>query len=104
MAPLNEPCKPCREWREHYEMLFNITKHAQVQEAFLSLQVDDSGCFQLCVEDEGVGMPTTDLQEFSGMGLLSIHQRAQWLDGSLLIENRTPQGSTVCLTLPILAG
>lgn len=82
------------------EMLFNITKHAGVNTATVSLYENQNAQLRLCVEDRGVGIETQDLQNSSGLGLLSIRQRARWLGGSLNIEPLQPHGTRVVLELP----
>lgn len=54
----------------------------------------------LVVVDDGVGMIDCNPEKFSGIGLLSIRQRAEWLGGALEIERVVPQGTRITLKLP----
>ena len=82
------------------EMLFNIIKHAQTKHAELSLTLSENNHYLLKVEDYGIGISDHKIGSLSGLGLLSIRQRAQWLGGSLQIEKIDPQGTRILLKLP----
>mgnify|MGYP002621574716 FL=1 len=65
------------------ELINNALKHAQT--SFLKLEVKEDGDFYtLVVEDRGIGFDIDKVQ--GGLGLSSIRQRADFLNGSFHIE------------------
>lgn len=86
--------------RASSEMFFNITKHAQTNQATLSLALTEANQYRLVVADNGIGMSSLNPEITSGLGLQSIRQRARWLGGALEIEDVVPQGTRITLTLP----
>jgi len=81
------------------EMLFNVTKHAQVSQARLDLSYG-SGRLRLSVEDRGAGVVGDETQS-SGFGLFSIKERVELLGGQLAVESRLGKGTTVTVEIPI---
>ncbi len=87
------------------ELLFNVVKHAGVDEAFVKLSMPDHQ-LQATVEDRGRGMEPTALQRIDdkhegGFGLLSIRERMTMLGGSFDIQTEVGRGSRFTLTVPI---
>jgi signal transduction histidine kinase len=74
------------------ESLNNVAKHARASRVDVSLDVDDSG-ISLRVEDDGVGFDPTQIDR-DRLGLGSMHERIQFLGGSIAVESR-PGGPTV---------
>lgn len=81
------------------ELLQNIVKHAQAQEALLSI-VEQEGKIELIAEDNGRGMDTTS--PHSGIGLKNIQERIRYLKGSLELESN-PTGTTLTILIPLHA-
>lgn len=83
------------------ELLFNIVKHAQVDQAWVRVERVD-GRVRVTVEDHGVGF---DAQAIGGaasdsFGLLSVRERLEWLGGSMTIASAPGKGTCVTLTAP----
>lgn len=85
------------------ELLFNCSKHAQIQSATVTLlQYDDQLLIQ--VRDEGIGFnDSDDMQDQSQhakFGLYSIQERMQALGGSFKIDSAPGRGTRASITLP----
>ena len=89
-------------YRITQELLNNIIKHAQAQEAFLHV-VREDGSLLLSVEDNGVGLKPGVLSQpaGSGIGLTSIRNRIDLLGGQLTIDSRPSRGTIITITLPV---
>ncbi|HEU4685359.1 MAG TPA: response regulator [Nitrospira sp.] len=86
------------------ELLINVAKHAQSDEALVSIHVDDE--HRLCVEvrDHGRGFDpgrvrTSDAD--SHFGLLSIHERMRAMGGRLDLDSAPGRGTKATLVLPL---
>lgn len=77
------------------EALTNVTKHASPTEASVAL-VQESGVLRVTVTDNGVG----GARITTGSGLAGLRDRLEALDGTLEIDSRPAQGTTVRAELP----
>jgi CheY-like chemotaxis protein len=84
------------------ELLFNITKHANTNEAWVSVTCLDKDAVELEVRDAGVGCNVAEIGGPTGdhFGLFAIRERLKLLDGKLEIESG-PKGTRVVLSVPI---
>jgi PAS domain S-box-containing protein len=90
-------------FRAAQELLFNVVKHGGVKTARVDLARND-GCIVLSVSDHGRGLNPETLDSAtapSGLGLLSLRERARHIGGSLLIESAPNRGSRFTLTVPL---
>lgn len=82
------------------ELLFNIVKHAGVNQAYVKL-ARINGDTEVCVRDEGVGFDHNPSHAFqskdAGFGLFSIAERVGLLGGSMKIEAAPGKGTNVCV-------
>ncbi len=88
------------------ELLYNVVKHAGVNQAWLTMEVrggrecvavQDHGCgFDACLPRGQGGAAATA----PGIGLLSISERLRMLGGDMEIDSRPGQGSCLTLFLP----
>ncbi len=86
-------------FRATQEMLFNVVKHARVNE--VAIRVRRLGRYVgLSVSDQGRGFDPQELKETSGFGLLSIRERTELLGGRMKIESAAGQGSRFRLVVP----
>jgi len=74
------------------ELLNNMLKHAQATEAFIEI-INQPDEVQLHVQDNGVGFDMRMLDQGTGLGLNSIRNRVQLLNGSLHVDSRKEQGT-----------
>jgi signal transduction histidine kinase len=81
------------------EALTNVVRHAHATEASVQLRVQEALVVE--VTDNGRGLPPGGR---SGVGFASMHERAEELGGTCLIESRAAGGTRVCARLPLLVG
>lgn len=84
------------------ELLFNVTKHADVDRANVEIQIDDE---QITIEvsDDGRGFDPTSLRQYSkrnGFGLFALAERIEMLEGSLDIETGPGHGCHITIRAP----
>jgi signal transduction histidine kinase len=83
-------------YRVVQEALTNVTRHAQAHSCVVRLSLTDA--LKVEVIDDGVGLPPNHP---SGVGLISMRERAEELGGSCVIELRVGGGTRVQARLPI---
>lgn len=74
--------------------LSNVVRHSQATEAGVQLTYDTTSV-TLKVSDNGKGFDIT--QEYNGLGLRSIRERVEKINGSLKIESELDQGTTITI-------
>ncbi|HJT56581.1 MAG TPA: PAS domain S-box protein [Ktedonobacteraceae bacterium] len=99
----NEPDVPPKVKRELYrvaqEALHNTVKHAEAGKVNLRLRLTD-GVVVLEVRDDGKGFEAAG--SFPGhLGLHSMRERIESLDGGLQIESVPGQGTSICAHIPV---
>jgi signal transduction histidine kinase len=82
------------------ELLFNIVKHAGVDIAQVELSRQGESV-QVIVRDHGRGMDLEAPRQSSGVGLASLRERVEYLNGELSIESSVGNGTSVTLVLPL---
>jgi PAS domain S-box-containing protein len=90
-------------FRAAQELLFNVVKHGGVKSARVVLS-SNNGCLVLTVSDHGRGLNPEILDSAavpSGLGLLSLRERARHIGGDLTIESAPASGSRFTLTVPV---
>jgi PAS domain S-box-containing protein len=86
-------------FRTAQEILLNVARHAQVEEATMRVR-RVSRYLYLSVTDRGCGFDPQALRQPSGFGLLGIRERIDLLGGRMKIRSTRRQGSTVVVALP----
>jgi CheY-like chemotaxis protein len=85
------------------ELLFNVVKHARVNEA--RLRVRRLGqCICLSVSDRGRGFDPKEVRQAAGFGLLSIRERVELLGGRMRMHSLKGKGSTFYIAVPDTEG
>jgi len=82
------------------EGLRNIAKHAKTKEARVVLSGSGDALF-LTIQDSGIGFDPAGVKKRWGLGLQSVKERAQLLQGHLLIDSRPGQGTALEVRVPI---
>ena len=88
------------------ELLRNVAKHAQTDQARLSLRRSDQN-LQVEVEDRGKGFDPGDQSrqvESGRFGLFSIRERLEYLHGTFTIWSVQGAGTRVTLSVPLATG
>lgn len=86
------------------ELFFNIVKYASVNEAKLSMWLNEQ-YFMISVEDGGHGFDTTSIDQNTkrgSFGLFSIRERLRAMGGSMRVESRVGDGTKVLLIVPTM--
>lgn len=87
------------------ELLFNVVKHANVDEATVNLS-EGNGYLLLVVEDEGEGFDKAavlegDTPAATGLGLHSIRDRLNLFGGRMELESIPGDGTRVTVCVPV---
>lgn len=86
-------------YRIAQEALTNVAKHAGARSCRVRLSAED-GALLLEVSDNGVGLPEGDADR-TGVGLASMRERAEELEGTCRILPNRPHGTRVLAKLPL---
>ena len=92
-------------YRSIQELLYNVLKHAQTNEATVALRRSGK-CLEAAVVDRGVGFDASTMHAPSKegcFGLFSIRERVELLGGRLEVTSVANQGSCVKLIVPLIA-
>lgn len=90
-------------FRAVQELLFNVVKHAGVKSARLTL-FESGDNFIITVSDRGRGFNPEILNSSNkktGIGLITVRERASYIGGSLTIESTPGKGSSFTLAIPL---
>ena len=79
------------------ESLTNIRKYASVDQASVTIRELENS-IRVLVEDNGKGFDQEELS--SGVGLVSMEERARSVDGELSVNSTPGKGTTVVLDIP----
>lgn len=89
-------------YRVAQEALNNIVKHAQTEDAVITLHLGDTDRVVMLVEDEGAGFDPVRVQTLPGhLGITSMSERVQALGGKLFIESQPGKGTRVRVDLAL---
>jgi len=80
------------------EALTNVARHAQAQHVDVRLRYGERQ-LTLRIADDGIGFPASGVNG-AGRGLKNMRERAQLLEGALVVEGSPNEGVTVVLTMP----
>jgi len=90
-------------YRIAQELVNNIIKHAKAQKVDILL-MRRSKQLLLCVEDDGVGITSDQLNDArSGIGLSGIRSRVSALGGEVSFEAGHAKGTVVMVRIPLAA-
>jgi two-component system sensor histidine kinase DegS len=83
------------------EALTNVRQHAKPQQVWVSLR-NTPEFLELTIEDDGVGLDFRNVAtgRQRHLGLVSMHDRARMVGGTLTISNRADSGTRVHLMAP----
>src|SRR5262249_32497904 len=81
------------------EALHNSLKHSGVRHFDVRLWAATDGV-HLTIKDSGAGFDREEAREGTGIGFISMEERLKLVDGTLLIESRRGEGTTVHARVP----
>ena len=81
------------------EAVNNVERHAHAHEVWVLLHSDGRECV-LSIADNGIGLPRKEAGAASGLGLISMGERARLLGGQLVVESRRGGGTHVEVRFP----
>lgn len=81
------------------ELLNNVMRHAEAQEAFVSV-VHTNHAVKVRVQDDGKGFDPS--RHRNGIGLSGIRNRVKLLGGQLQLSSQPGQGTTIGLLVPVV--
>jgi signal transduction histidine kinase len=85
-------------YRIMQEALANVTKHSSADRVDITLRCGQNSV-EFCLSDDGVGFDSQ--QHYDGMGLDSMRERVESLNGDFSIQSEPGQGTKICITIPI---
>ncbi len=81
------------------ELLFNVVKHAETDEAHIVLVQNEEHLY-VVVEDDGKGFdPSEELQ--NGLGLANVQERIEILGGTVDIHSDPGEGTRIVVEVPV---
>jgi two-component system, NarL family, sensor histidine kinase UhpB len=86
-------------YRVAQEALTNIMRHAEASSAEVALSVVEDGLL-LVVHDDGLGLPDGPAEGIRN-GLVGMRERAMLVGGTLAIDSKPGQGTSIRLTVPL---
>jgi len=85
-------------YRIMQEALANVTRHSSADKVDLTMGFRDNSV-EFCISDNGIGFDIQ--QQHDGMGLDSMRERVESLNGDFSIQSADGRGTKVCATIPI---
>jgi PAS domain S-box-containing protein len=90
-------------YRVVQEAVHNAQKHARATAISILLQRHD-GHLTTLVEDNGRGFDPSAIPPGRGLGLIGMRERAELVDGTLVVESAEDAGTRVRLMVPVAPG
>jgi len=87
-------------FRIFQEILTNVARHARATRVDIDLELTPEA-LRLEVVDNGVGIPSSDLNGRKSLGLLGMRERALLFGGEVSIMGTPGQGTRVSVSIPI---
>ena len=82
------------------EALTNVTRHASASHVSIRLTCLD-GEISLVVKDDGRGITEEEIKRHGSLGLLGMKERVAILGGTLDVQGRSGEGTTVSIRIPL---
>jgi signal transduction histidine kinase len=84
------------------EALSNIARHAQANQAEITLEIRDQ-MVTLTIRDDGVGFDPLAVarQPMGSLGLTSMRERAEMLGGALLVRSQPGEATSIIVRIPL---
>jgi signal transduction histidine kinase len=82
------------------EGLHNIAKHSRAECVSVDLDFEERAVV-LTIKDDGAGFVPNGVKRPSGLGLISMEERARSVNGKLTIESQPGLGTQISLEVPL---
>ncbi|MEM9657564.1 MAG: ATP-binding protein, partial [Planctomycetota bacterium] len=82
------------------EALANIASHAQVEQAEVTIESDETAV-RMVVQDHGVGFDPQANRRTNRLGVLGMRERAELLQGELELRSTPGEGVRLVVTIPL---
>jgi signal transduction histidine kinase len=86
------------------EAINNVKRHSQASQVVITVEFNEDRA-RITIDDNGRGFElpdrTGDLAATGKLGLIGIHERARLLGGTLLIQSKPGEGTTVTVDVPV---
>ena len=99
-VPMDAPEVSMHLYRIAQEAVANAVRHSGAAEVRISTRIVNNA-LELRVEDNGKGMPAGAEKPGEGMGLRTMHYRAQALHAELTVKPRAQGGTSVVCRMPL---
>ena len=100
-VPKNIPAEPALcLYRIAQEALRNVVRHSGATSAMVELAGNQSA-LRLVVSDGGNGFDANDPSTATGLGLLSMRERAHLSRGTLHVESSSGRGTRIAVSIPL---
>jgi signal transduction histidine kinase len=80
------------------EAVSNAVRHGQAK--LVRVQIEAHHSLRIVVTDDGRGFDTTRERKRESFGMISMHERAEAMDGRLEVASRPGEGTTVTVVVP----
>jgi signal transduction histidine kinase len=81
------------------EALTNVVRHARAHQCQISMELAERGDLLITITDDGKGLPD---HYQAGVGIRSMRERAEELEGTFAIQTRPTGGTQVHVCLPLM--
>jgi signal transduction histidine kinase len=81
------------------EALTNVVRHARAHQCQISMELAERGDLLITITDDGKGLPE---HYQAGVGIRSMRERAEELEGTFTIQTRPTGGTQVHVCLPLM--
>lgn len=85
-------------YRIAQEAFHNIVKHANAQNIHLTMDYRNKH-FKMRIADDGIGLPAEKMYARNGIGLSNMRQRADYLNGNIIIKSQPGLGCAINLEI-----
>ncbi|WP_152538236.1 sensor histidine kinase [Aquimarina megaterium] len=82
------------------ELITNAVKHSKSSEVSVDITADENS-ITIIVEDNGIGLDTTQIKKQKGLGLYGMEKKVEDLKGKLSIDSNPNKGSTFIIEIPL---
>jgi signal transduction histidine kinase len=82
------------------EAMQNTVKHSGAKRVAVELR-EDKNALRLVVKDSGKGFDTQATPDGKGLGLISMHERVQLMNGAMTIHSKPNSGTAIQVIVPL---